>query len=506
MEQFYREIELLLSIDENTNQTVKNIELAKKELQTSFDSLHDIILLLDENGAIIRTNHAVFQWNLLSPEKLMGQPFHRLFHPGCIEEKCHMGTYWALACQKLRHNESFEYQLYDNQLGRYLLIQFRPIATEVTDPNLPNQYHKNFAVAVFKDITKNRQAELQLDQTTEELRTIFQALPDQYIRLNWNGSILDVHMNVNSDASILPHDSIGKKITDYFAPDTAARFQEAIHSVLRTGTLVIVDFSMHMGNTEQFFESRLLPLGKDNIIAINRNITQSKRLESIAESIDFMKNLGYIFSGIRHEIGNPINAIKMTMSVLKKNIGIFSLDKIREYTERVLTEIHRVEYLLKSFKSFNMFENLRIDAIDITTFLNYFLILVEADFKNEGIAIHLNPHHGERTFRADPRALHQVLLNIMGNAADALKDIQSPRIEISTSRIYGKMLMVIKDNGHGITDKEMHNIFKPFYTTKPEGTGLGLVIVRKILSRMQSDISIKSVENKGTVITLTLPG
>ncbi|MCP4216299.1 MAG: GHKL domain-containing protein [bacterium] len=173
-----------------------------------------------------------------------------------------------------------------------------------------------------------------------------------------------------------------------------------------------------------------------------------------------------------------------------------------------MTEINRVEYLLKSFKKFNMFETLYIVIIVIVRFLRNFLSLIWEDFKAKGIVIHLDAGDDRNSVRADTRALHQVLLNIIGNAAEAMEERETPFIHISTHYMAstGTMNIIVRDNGQGIPQSQVKNLFKPFYTTKVEGTGLGLVIVKKILSRMEGEIAVSSVENKGTTVTISLPG
>src|SRR3970282_1845245 len=89
-----------------------------------------------------------------------------------------------------------------------------------------------------------------------------------------------------------------------------------------------------------------------NYVSIRRDVTDKLRFESIAEAVNTMNSIGYVFSGIRHEIGNPLNSIKMTLNVLKKNLDKYGKDHILEYIDRALSESARIEYLLKSLKNF----------------------------------------------------------------------------------------------------------------------------------------------------------
>ncbi len=236
-----------------------------------------------------------------------------------------------------------------------------------------------------------------------------------------------------------------------------------------------------------------------------QDVTEKKRLESIAEAVNTMDNLGYIFSGIRHEIGNPVNSIKMTMSVLKRNLAQFSPDTVEEYVDRSLAEIARVEYLLKSLKNFSLFEDIENRAFDLRPFLQQFMFLASGDFARFGIRIHSRIPPVELWVRADPRALQQVLLNLLANAKGALAESKNPEILLSVEGGEGLVLIGVEDNGCGMSEQEQQHLFKPFYTTKADGTGLGLVITRKMLAHMKSSIEISSEQQVGTRVTLSLP-
>jgi PAS domain S-box-containing protein len=242
-----------------------------------------------------------------------------------------------------------------------------------------------------------------------------------------------------------------------------------------------------------------------NYVVFQRDVTERVRLESIAEAVNTMNNIGYTFSGIRHEIGNPVNSIKTTLSVLKANLDKFSGETVKVYIDRALTEIARVEYLLKVLKNFNMFESLKLEDVDIESFISMFLSLVMDDFVKKGIIIRCIIHPEARSVRADPRALQQVLLNLLSNASDALGEMESPKIVIQAYKVQRQIKITIMDCGCGISEEEMNHIFKPFFTTKPTGSGLGLVLAKKMLAKMNGLIEVTSHKNAGTIIDITLP-
>lgn len=237
-----------------------------------------------------------------------------------------------------------------------------------------------------------------------------------------------------------------------------------------------------------------------------QDITEQARAQSVAEAVSTMENLGFTFSSIRHELGNPVNSIKMTLSVLRDRLGQSSRDSIEEYVDRCLNAVSRVEFLLQSLRSFNIYESLTLRTVDLSEFMDSFQRLVECDLHAQGIALRLRLERAVGSVWVDPRALQQVMLNLVGNATEALAERPGAEIVIEATRCNDIVLVRVGDNGAGIAADELPNLFKPFYTTKEKGTGLGLVIARKMLARMGGCIEVESREAEGTLVTLTLPG
>ena len=235
------------------------------------------------------------------------------------------------------------------------------------------------------------------------------------------------------------------------------------------------------------------------------DITERRRLETIAEADNLMQNIGYTFSGIRHEIGNPINSIKVALSMLESKLDQFDETTIQEFLQRSLEEIGRVEYLLAALKNFSLHERPKGQSVRLDEFVSGFHALTGGDFESRGITVTFEDLVGECYGITDPRALHQVMLNIMTNAADAVEKRDRPSIIIRLERSPGWLQILVTDNGIGISDKQQAHLFKPFYTTKEKGTGLGLVIARKMLSSMNSTIDVDSRANIGTTVTISIP-
>jgi len=235
------------------------------------------------------------------------------------------------------------------------------------------------------------------------------------------------------------------------------------------------------------------------------DVTEKVRLDSIAEAVNTMNNLGFIFSGIRHELGNPINSIKTTVTVFRNNINSCSRETAIEYIDRVLEDINRVEGLLTGLRNFSMYETPALKDMHIPSFMNSLVTMAERDFQKDQIRIKTIFRPEAEYGYADPRALHHVMLNILKNSADALIGREAPEIIISVLKAGDRIVIKVKDNGCGIPEEQKKHLFKPFSTTKTKGTGLGLVIVKKMLAKAGGTVEIESRENVGTVVTINLP-
>ena len=236
-----------------------------------------------------------------------------------------------------------------------------------------------------------------------------------------------------------------------------------------------------------------------------RDITEKAHLESIAQAVNAMDSIGFIFSGIRHEIGNPLNSLKMALSVLKQNLDTFSLSTIGDYVDRGLADIGRMEYLLKALKTFSLYDQVDLKDLPLAEFMDRFLSLIKRDFQSHGISILLAEPLDTTRVRIDKRALHQALLNIFNNAAEALIGQDNAEISVRSERRGQLIWLTISDNGSGISPEQQKYLFQPFNTSKPNGNGLGLVITRKLLAMMNSDIDIDSELQRGTRVTISLP-
>ena len=362
-------------------------------------------------------------------------------------------------------------------------------------------------IVYFVDITEKENSK----KESRRLSTVVQQSSDSILIMDTDETIRYVNPAFERMAGYSEDELLGKPYAMLLSQKHTREFFNGIRADLARGkSWSGVLISKKKDDTLYEEEVVISPVKNEqdriiSYVSTSRDITSKKRLESIAEAANLMTNIGYIFSGIRHEIGNPINSIKMALTVLNNNITTYSIDMIKEFTERSLDEVLRVEYLLKALKNFSMYENLDIGRISVDECMKNFTSLIRDDFKNKNIAIRLELPQEPVYACADPRALHQVLLNLATNAADALSSVESPLIALRLERKLGLAIIHVIDNGCGMSREERSNLFKPFHTSKRNGTGLGLVIVKKMLSTMNSTLKVQSEKNKGTTVMIFIP-
>jgi len=234
------------------------------------------------------------------------------------------------------------------------------------------------------------------------------------------------------------------------------------------------------------------------------DITERRRLEAIVESVEQMNSLGFIFSAVRHELGNPIHSIKAAVSVLRSGLDRFPKETVADHLESIEGELARAENLLRSLRNFSLFEQPEMKAVDLASFCSQLRPLVEPDLHARGIDLVIEVDPGLPLVNADVRALHQILINLVANAADALGGEPGPAIRIHVVSAAGGVTMTVEDNGPGVPEHLLPRIFTPFFTTKEHGTGLGLIIVKKMVTGMNGTIWMEPALPHGTRVSFTL--
>ncbi len=353
----------------------------------------------------------------------------------------------------------------------------------------------------------------QYDRTERDrLVTVVEQSVDCIIVVSISGAVLYANKACEEVTGFSPDEIIGKSIKIIFPHHIRKILWQRLKNNLKQGKDWSGQFSTNRKDGTLYEEEMLISpvLSQDkqvtNLVLVKRDITEEKRLESIAEAANLMDNIGFIFSSIRHELGNPLNSLKVSLSVLESNLDTYDSSDIKRFISRGLFDIGRIEYLLKSLKNFSVFEQPNIQVTDMQALLQKLTQLTEKDLARQYVMLAIIPPTEPLKGLIDPRAFLQVLLNLITNAVAAMEETENKMITITLCQKQEKQItFTIEDNGCGMDETVAKNLFRPFFTTKTEGTGLGLVIVKKMLSKMNCSISAHSEKGKGTSMEIIIP-
>ena len=217
-----------------------------------------------------------------------------------------------------------------------------------------------------------------------------------------------------------------------------------------------------------------------------------------------MEDLEEILSVLRHELGNSVNSLKLTLDVLRENYDRFDESKRKDYVKRCLEILSRQQRLTDAMKSYARCKVEELRDLAVVSFLNNFLIAAQNKIENRKIRFKQDFNREHCHVMGDVSALSAVMENILDNAVEALEDVSEPRIEFMVLQKNNSVVVVTRDNGCGIRKNDLPKVFIPLFTTKPGKMGMGLSIARKLLWKMGGRVEIESTAGVMTEVRVVL--
>jgi len=234
-----------------------------------------------------------------------------------------------------------------------------------------------------------------------------------------------------------------------------------------------------------------------------RNMEKLSRLGSHLSYSQKLSALGRLTSGVAHEIKNPLNAMVIHVALLRQRLAASAPDAA-PYLDVLDKEIRRLDRVIQGFLKFTRPEDLRLEPVPIAEVLEAVVRLLEAEARQGGVTVERELERGLPPLFGDRELLQQAFINLMLNACQAMP--QGGRLRITARRSRdGRAEIDFEDTGVGIPPQELPKIFDLYYTTRSEGSGLGLSLVYRIVQLHDGEIQVASTPGKGTRFTITLP-
>jgi two-component system sensor histidine kinase HydH len=269
------------------------------------------------------------------------------------------------------------------------------------------------------------------------------------------------------------------------------------HVATTTAFLVMVGNLVNILLHDMRMQSEQHRRTAEQLAEANARIRQA---EQAARRSDRLAALGQLSAGLAHELRNPLGTMRASAEMLARSVSAEN-EVAREVAGFISSEVDRTNSLITRFLQFARPLKLRLETADLTQTLDAAVALVEREAS--GVTIYKNYEPGIPPFAFDAELLERVFYNLMLNAAQATQP--GGAVTVKTRALDGLVEVAVIDRGSGIDAKDRDSIFNPFFTTKPQGVGLGLAIVSKIVDEHGGKITVESEPGKGSIFHVLLP-
>lgn len=277
------------------------------------------------------------------------------------------------------------------------------------------------------------------------------------------------------------------------------------------------------GGSVRFLNISISPLMQDGnlcgkIILVN-DITHKKNQDVRLHRMENLANLTNLAAGIAHDIKNPLGAMSIHIQLVQKalskareNDSLPEKKFLEDHLDVVIEEIENLNKTIMNFLLAVRPVNASCELKNPDTIINNVIEFIRPEFTDCGIQIETKFEGNSKKIMLDEKLFREVIMNLAQNSLAAIKTrgSKTPKnysglFEVQTFINDNKYIIVLSDNGCGMNENTVSKIFEPYFTTKANGTGLGMTMAYKIVKEFSGEILVDSKENKGSKFTLSFP-
>jgi two-component system, sporulation sensor kinase E len=354
------------------------------------------------------------------------------------------------------------------------------------------------------------------------LETLFNTIEDGVLVVDENGRVIYFNEAVSRLIG-LRADGEGQHIGE-FLPELD---WEKISKADTQGAERVVrhEFEIHYPRP-RFLRLYAAPLdgtatGSSGVALILHDATEARQKTFEAIESERIQALTLLAASVAHEIGNPLNALHIHLQLMERGLKKLRAeegqpdkknassarqeisDKLEQYLEVCKGEITRLDYIITQFLQAIRPAPLQLKLASLNDVVAETLKLLQPEIENRGLTVTFKPARQLTATLMDAIQMQQVLVNLIKNAMQAMS--RGGALTLQTGETSDGVWVSIADTGGGISQEQIARIFEPFYTTKKKGSGLGLMIVQRIVRAHGGKIEVESRVGQGTTFRILLP-
>lgn len=451
----------------------------------------DIISLHTRSGSIVYASPSTFISLGYKPEELVGKTPADFMHPDDID-------------QLATHNTEYYFHKYLSSRIRRKEGDYIWIETIMQPMNDFTDEEDDLILCISRDITARKVAETELNESTEKYRRLVENSHDTIGIITKEGTF--TYMNETGKklfGATSTTEIIGKTIYQFTPKEDHEKIRNFIinNDLYEDASDFIETSLIRLDNGIRLIDMKLISMvqhSKKRKQLIIRDITDRKLTEEKLQQAEKLSVVGHLAAGIAHEIRNPLTAIKGFTQLLKEEHN-------NEYADVMIAELDRIDKIVGDLLILAKPEVKQFNVSNLNELMNDLFSLLKTQAIMNNIDFSITFSNKNIIIECEQDKLKQLFINIIKNSFEAID--KNGKISITCEKIPKKneIHITFRDNGIGIPPERLPKLGEPFYSTKERGTGLGLMICKKIVKDHNGSLHISSKEHEGTVVEVTLP-
>ncbi|KZE55317.1 PAS domain-containing sensor histidine kinase [Brevibacillus parabrevis] len=499
--QFFRMYSQMREKDGRKQEEITRMRIELDETKELLDALlqqtPDAVSIVGRDGKFIHVNKASVEQFGYSASDLLGNAIPCVPAEHIAEmERCHSAV---LNGKSIVSYETV--RVHKNGSQMHVSLSYGPV--------LDNAGKVKGIICCSRDITERKRMEQALQDSQAHFRLITENMSEMIYVVKRDGTVAYVSHAHTTFLGYSSEDMIGigpavidkiihpedqKKVSDLFR--LSWRKEEEASGIYR-----LRHSQGHWVNVE----SRFKPVSNsdgvvDSMLIVSRDVSEITKTKELLRQSDKLSAIGQLAAGIAHEIRNPLTSLRGFIQLL--NASITGVQ--RNYCQIMLSELDRINLIVSELLVLAKPQAVSFQQKDLSVMIHNVLSLLESQANLKNIQMYASTEKAMPPIACEENQIKQVLLNICKNAMEALPD--GGEIYVQSQRISEEHIQVsIQDNGCGIDPERIPRLGEPFYTTKENGTGLGLMVSQRILEDHGGSLHIESEKGRGTTANILLP-